>query len=210
MVIIADRTCAGDQRGRSPITNAASPATCGALVDVPDARSHDRPESDGGATAPSTPTPGAVRSGLSTSPPGTGPRAENLASPGTAGPDPGAAASRAVARAPARRTYALTAAACRASRCTVGTACTSASVLSGRVFASTMATPPETATDVDLSTRGPPPRSQTTIRPSVAAESSAPVAHCRAATRLTPSAATSAPSTIRAAGTRRSATMTPS
>ena len=76
------------------------------FVDVPEARSQERPESDGGATAPRTLTPGAVRSGLSTSPPSaeTGPRAENPAIVGDDAPAAGLGSSRAVARDPARRT----------------------------------------------------------------------------------------------------------
>src|SRR5919112_4905552 len=58
-----------------------------------------------------------------------------------------------------------------------------------------MPAPPASATAADLSTRAPPPRSQTTILPSALAASSDPVSHRAAALRATPAAAASAPST---------------
>ncbi len=96
-----------------------------------------------------------------------------------------------------------------ASRCTVGTACTSASVLCGRVFARTMPAPPAAATVADLSTRAPSPRSQTTTLPSARAASRLPVSHRRAASGSAPEAATAEPSTRPVARTGWSETIAP-
>src|SRR5262249_7444578 len=67
-VMRADLTSMGSQSGCFDRSNAATPAMCGAAIDVPDSLSHRLPEWFSGDTAATTLTPGAMMSGLPRSP----------------------------------------------------------------------------------------------------------------------------------------------
>src|SRR5262245_56801878 len=71
VVMMADLMAIGDQSGFFARSRAARPATCGLAIDVPEIWPQTWPITigPGGAAASITLTPGAVRSGLSRSPP---------------------------------------------------------------------------------------------------------------------------------------------
>src|SRR4029453_13944707 len=81
VVISADLIIIGDQFGCRFFSSAPRPATCGLDIDVPLSMSKSRPALFGGATEARMSWPGAIRSGLSKSPPPAreGPREENAA-----------------------------------------------------------------------------------------------------------------------------------
>src|ERR1044071_1760999 len=80
-VINADLIIIGVQSGCRSFSSAASPATCGADIDVPLYRLKDSPAFPGGATAARMSWPGAMTSGMSRlpAPAVSGPRDEKVA-----------------------------------------------------------------------------------------------------------------------------------
>src|SRR3954452_18884176 len=87
VVIRADLTSAGVQVGWVARSSAATPATCGLDIEVPDSPSNRLPWWPEGETAATMSTPGAVRSGLIRLPSPTiaGPALENAATSGARG-----------------------------------------------------------------------------------------------------------------------------
>src|SRR5690348_5020201 len=87
VVISADLTSAGVHAGWACRSSAATPATCGLDMDVPDSPSNRLPWWPEGDTAATMSTPGAVRSGLIKLPSPTiaGPTLENAATSGARG-----------------------------------------------------------------------------------------------------------------------------
>src|SRR4051812_28620481 len=109
VVISADLMAIGENFGRACFSRAATPATCGLDMEVPEMKSKFLPSWPRGLTAARTSTPGAITSGFRMSPPERrfGPRDEKAATAGASALDFTEAEKEALAPAPALVTYAL-------------------------------------------------------------------------------------------------------